>query len=131
MLNFTKKNNNPKGKKTCDCTIRAIAEASGKDYYEVYKDLYETSVKSGYMLNEKRCEDKLLEQYGFTKMKQPRKDDGTKYTVGELDQLISKNEVAVVSMAHHLTCVKEHTIIDFWNCGHKTIGNYYILNKEE
>ena len=126
MLKFVMKNVNPKGKKTCDCVIRAITEASNEDYYKVYQDLYEISLKTGYMVNEKRCEEKLLEKYGFIKQKQPRKDDGTKYLVRELDKLVEKDDVVVVSIAHHLTCVKNHTIYDLWDCGYKTVGNYYI-----
>lgn len=130
MLKFREVNLNPKGKKTCDCTIRAIAGASGVDYYKVYEDLYKISIKTGYMVNEKRCEEKLLAQYGFEKMKQPKKYDGSKYEIGELDQLVDcEKEKIVVSCAHHLTCIKDGEVQDLWDCRYKTIGNYYILRK--
>lgn len=130
MLKYKEINLNPKGKKTADCVIRAIAGATGIDYYKVYEDLYKISVKTGYMLNEKRCEEKLLDQYGFIKVKQPRKENGSKYEIRELDKLVDCNkEKVVVSCANHLTCVKNNYIEDIWNCGSKTIGNYYILKK--
>lgn len=128
MIKYVNENVNPKNKKTCDCVIRAITKATGKDYYVVYEELYKTSVKSGFMLNEKRVEEKVLEKYGFVKIKQPRHyDDNTKYTIGEIDELISKNDIVIISCAHHLTCVKNHTLYDIWDCRNKTIGNYYVL----
>lgn len=78
------------------------------------------------MLNEKRVEDKFMEQHGFIKMKQPRKNDGTKYTINEI-RLLSHDRVIVIRCAHHLTCVKDGVLIDTWNCSYKTINNYYIL----
>ena len=131
MLEYKEINLNPKGKKTADCVIRAISGATGIDYYKVYEDLYQISVKTGYMLNEKRCEEKLLEKYNFKKYKQPRKCDGSKYQINELDKLIDcKKEKVVVSCAHHLTCIKNNKIEDIWDCGSKSVGNYYILEEK-
>ena len=45
MIDFFEFNNNPKGKKTGDCVIRALAQASGKPYLEVYKELFDISCK--------------------------------------------------------------------------------------
>lgn len=124
-LPFKEFNANPKGKKTGDCVIRSLCVALNKDYYEVYEELYNISKKTGFMINEKRVYDKLLEAYGFIKMKQPRKNNGTKYDVDEI-RLICNSPVIVISIANHLTVVKDGVLIDLWNCGYKTINNYYI-----
>lgn len=129
MIKYVMENINPKGKKTGDCVIRAIAKATKKNYYDVYKDLYDISVKTGYILNEKRCEEKLLEKYGFVKYKQPKKSDNTKYTIGEFDKL-NVNGNIVIRCAHHLTCIIDNTLFDIWDCRYKSIGNYYVLEKE-
>ena len=50
-------------------------------------------LKTGYMLNEKRCYEKLLDDYGFIKKAQPRKLDNTKYLVGEIDKLVEIKEM--------------------------------------
>lgn len=126
MIRYVNKNINPKNKKTCDCVIRAIALASDKSYEEVYRELVEISLRTGYFITEKRTYDKYLEKIGFVKMKQPRKGDGTKYIVKEIDELISSSQTVIVSVAHHLTCVKEHICYDLWDCRHKSVGNYYI-----
>ena len=131
MLTFKNYNVNPKGKKVGDCTIRAIAYASSQSWEKVHEDLFKIAMKEKCMVNEKRCEEKYLEQLGFTKMKQPRKGDGTKYLVREVDELIDTNKYdVVISVANHLTCVDKNYIIDIWDCGYKWIGNYWVRIKD-
>jgi hypothetical protein len=125
MVDFVKFNNNFKNKKTADCVIRALAGASGKEYKQVAKELFDIYMTTGYMMNEKRNFEKWLEANGFVKMKQPKKYDGTKYLVGEIDELIG-SDTAVISLAGHLTFVEDDTIFDLWDCRYKTIGNYFI-----
>lgn len=124
MVKFKNENVNPKGKKAADCVIRAITKVTGKDYWQVAEDLFAMQKKTGFMLNEKKCYEKVLEQYGYTKMPQPRKYDNTKYLAGEIDQLCNKN--AVIGVANHLTCYVDDCVVDIWDCRRKTIGNYWV-----
>lgn len=124
MIKFIEYNNNPKNKKTCDCVVRALALATGRPYVDVYKELFEISLKTGYMLNEKRVEDKFLEQNGFVKHKQPRKSDNTKYTIKEADKICT-DRIIIVRCAGHLTCIKDGAVYDLWDCRSKCISNYY------
>lgn len=128
MIKYLEKNVNPKNKKTTDCVIRALTEATGKPYFEVLDELVTLVKKTGWFMNEKRLEDKFLEQNGFVKMKQPKKFDNTKYQIGEIDRVVGniKSKTVIVRCAHHLTCVKEGTLVDIWDCRYKTINNYYI-----
>ena len=126
MIEYSKFNINPKGKKTGDCVVRAIAVALDRDYVEVYTELFELSLKTGYILNDKRVEEKFLALNGFIKHKQPKKADGKKYLIGELDRICRKS-VVVVSCAHHLTVVKNGVLLDTWDCRGKCISNYYTL----
>lgn len=126
MVDFVQKNINPLGKKTGDCVIRSIALALNKDYYEVYDELYRLSIELGYIVNDKRVEEKLLFRYGFVKHKQPIKANGRKYLVGEIDKL-TKERVIIISCAHHLTAVVNGALYDTWDCRGKCIGNYYTL----
>ena len=84
-------------------------------------------VKSGYMVNDKRAIEKLLLSYGFIKHKQPIKKTGRKYLVGEIDSLTKEN-VVVISCAHHLTACVGGSIYDTWDCRGKCISNFYTLN---
>lgn len=126
MVAFELKNVNPKGKKTGDCVVRAIALALRRDYYEVYDELYRLSVKLGFIVNDKRVEEKFLLNCGFTKHKQPKKPNGRKYTIGEVDKLC-RDDVIVISCAHHLTVVLNGTLYDTWDCRGKCISNFYTL----
>lgn len=126
MIEFYKTNINHKNKKTTDCVVRALAGASGKSYQVVIKELCDIYIKTGYHICDKKCYEKWLEQNGFVKMKQPRKLDNTKYLVGEIDELIGSGDVAVISLASHLTYVEDDAVFDLWDCRKKTIGNYYI-----
>lgn len=134
MIGFERRNVNPKNRKTPDCVIRALTVAMGKPCETIYKELFDILFKTGYMLNEKRVEDKLLENYGFIKHKQPRKADNTKYTIGEIDELINGITVdgtpikaVVIRCAHHLTVAISGKIIDTWDCRYKCISNFYTL----
>lgn len=91
----------------------------------MYRELFEISLATGYMLNEKRVEDKLLERYGFVKVKQPKHSDGTKYKIGDLP-LLTNAPVVVIRCANHLCCVKQGVLLDTWDCRYKTINNYYV-----
>lgn len=128
MTNFKEMNANPKNKKTTDCVIRALTIATGRDYWDVFEELCDLTKQTGLMFNEKRLEDKFLEANWFVKCKQPKKADGTKYTVRELDK-ICNDKIVIVRVAHHLTVVVNNTVCDTWDCRNKTINNYYIRSK--
>lgn len=66
---------------------------------------------------------------GYVKMKQPRKEDNTKYLVGEIDKLTYHTERkhgVLILLANHWTTVIGDDLIDLWDCRMKTIGNYWI-----
>lgn len=125
MMNYKEVNVNFKNKITTDCVVRAIATATGKDYKEVARELFENYMKTGYAMNDRKNYEKYLEQLGWVKMKQPRKRDNTKYLIGEANML-GLNEVMILRCAHHLTCRVKNNIVDIWDCRYKTIGNYWI-----
>lgn len=119
-----KLNLNPKERKTGDCVVRAIAYATQKSWDDVYKRLCDIGFKMKRMPNEKQVYEKYLEEVGWTKCKQPRRWDNTKYTIDEFCKEFPKG-VYVVSMANHLTAIADREIVDTWNCGRKSVGNYF------
>ena len=121
------KNLNPKGLKTGDCVIRAIAYATEKEWEEVYEALCKLGLKMKRMPNEKQVYEKYLEQLGWQKYKQPRKWNNTKYTLDEfIEEMASEGDAVLVKLAHHLSVVEEGQVVDTWDCGYKTVGNYWI-----
>ena len=53
-MEYVEFNNNPKGKKTTDCVLRAISFAMEKDYIETYKDMVEFSIKKGIFISDNK-----------------------------------------------------------------------------
>lgn len=129
MLKYLEHNVNPKGRKTGDCSTRALVGTLGIDYNEALRLQFEESAKSYYDPTSKQVIEKVLSQFGYIKMKQPRKKDNTKYTVGEMDKLLSNEQMkrgVLVTVANHHTCIVNGAVQDIWDCRYKTVGNYYI-----
>lgn len=125
MLDFINENLNFKNKKTTDCVIRALSKATNKDYKIVAQELFELWMKTGYMINEKKCFDKYLELNGFIKHKQPKHLDGTKYKIKDINELTT-NSIVIVITKQHMTCVIDNNLYDIWDCRNKYINNYYV-----
>lgn len=123
-MEFEKKNVNPKGRKADDCVIRALSTSSGMRWQSVYEQLGELGLRLCRMPNEKQTYEKWLNIMQYTKHKQPRREDGTKYTVQELiDELWVRD--AVITVANHMTVVEDGVLIDTWDCSQKTVCNYW------
>lgn len=132
MLGFYKINRNFKDKKTGDCSIRALAGILGISWQEALTLLYDSAMKTGYEPADRRTMEKVLNEFGYEKMKQPRKPDGKKYLVYELDEVLSDSEMhngVVVNVANHYTIVRDGYIEDTWFCGYKSAGCYYAKKR--
>ena len=132
MIRFKPYNANPKGKKTSDCVTRALASVLDCDWQDALLLQYQTASKTGWAMNDKRTEDKILKQYGYVKQKQPKKADGSKYTLRELDKLTDVYSYPVyVTVQGHATCVLTGIVYDTWDCRDYVIRNYWIYEGEE
>lgn len=129
MIGYVEKNVNPKGRNTGDCSTRALVGTLGISYDEALKLQTEIALKTYYDPTSKQVMEKVLERFGYVKMKQPRKRDGKKYIVSEMDEILTKREMTegvLVTVANHHTCITNGHIQDTWNCGCKSVGNYYV-----
>lgn len=125
---FNNYNANPKGRKAGDCVVRAITVALGEKWTDVYWALAELGLKHGYMPNDKECFKRYLKLRGYEMRKMPRRADRTRYTVAEfIRELADPDGTYLISVANHLTCVKRGVLTDTWNCGGKSVGNYWII----
>lgn len=131
-MEYVEFNNNPKGKKTTDCVLRAISFAMEKDYIETYKDMVEFSIKKGIFISDNKFSKTYLKSKNIETQKMPRRNDNTRYTVREFaDEIAENGKTYILSIAHHLTVIKDKKLYDIWNCGHKSVGNYWILNSND
>lgn len=129
MLEYREKNVNPKNRKTGDCSTRALVSVLGISYEEALKLQVEWSLKTYYDPTSKQVMEKVLQQFGYVKMKQPRKYDNTKYKVKELDKVLTKKQLqegVLVTVANHHTCIVEGMVQDIWDCRDMSVGNYYV-----
>jgi len=129
MIPFMKVNVNPKGRKTGDCSTRALANTLDISYTKALELQCKYAIKTCYGITDKQIMERVLKEYGYVKKKQPRKPDGKKYLVRELDQILTRTQMiegVFVTIANHHTCIKALHIQDLWNCGCKTVGNYYV-----
>lgn len=142
-MTFLYHNENPKGRITGDCTVRAIARATGMTWDEVLDGLYEMSKKTKYFVNNKENFGKYLESIGWVKHSQPRNWDNTKYTGADWCHHLSiavspdgsMGSVIANIGGHHITCIEptnhgdghncRYKIRDIWDCSRKCIGNYW------
>lgn len=123
---FSYFNANPKNKKTVgDCVFRAISSALDKSWDDVFVGLSEIGLRLKAPANDKITFDEYLKSQGWVKMPQPKKSDNTKYKAKDFARLNNKNTY-VISLAHHLSCIKDGKIIDTWDCGDYTVGNYWV-----
>lgn len=129
MLNYTYYNANPKNRKTGDCSTRALVGVLGITYEQALREQMEESLRCYYDPTSKQVMERVLKRYGWIKMPQPKKADGTKYTVAELDKVVSTRSLengVLVTVANHHLAVKGDSVLDTWDSRRKCIGNYYI-----
>ena len=117
-------NANPKGKYTCDCVARAVATALDKPWEEVLTEMAVMACKTGYAINSKQNMDRYLQAQGFTRQKQPRKPDNTKYTGEEFCSIFDGMCVANIG-GNHVVCIKNGKVNDTWDSTGGCIGNYW------
>lgn len=123
---FTFHNVNPQNRITGDCVFRAFTLALEQDYAQTVREMADMMIETGYALNYKDGEEEYLRRKGWTKQRQPRKADRTKYTVSEFAKIAPSDRVILHAGGHHTTCIIEGKIHDIWNCGDKSVGNYWI-----
>lgn len=127
-MEFIKYNNNPKQNKTNDCVIRSISLALNKSWEDVYKDLCNLGCKKALMPNDNKTWQAYLKQLGYTKEKMPKKLNNKRYTLQEFaDKIAKENFIYIISIAKHLTVIKNKKLYDTWDCSYKCVGNYWII----
>ena len=129
MIQYLEVNRNPKGRKTGDCVTRALAGILGITWAEALKEQYEMALKKSLSWGDKKLEDAVLKKYGYIKCPQPKKPNGTKYRLYELDKVVTPYQMSLgiyVTVAHHATYVVDGAVEDIWDCRGYTIRNYWV-----
>ena len=120
-------NANPKNRITGDCVIRALSVAMDKSWDEVMTDLCAYAIKTKYAPLNPECYGRYLEDNGWRKTKQPRKDDNTKYTGEEFVKYRKSKDIRYVAHigTHHIVAIKDGKVWDTWDGTDGAIGVYW------
>lgn len=124
-------NQNPKGLKTGDCRIRAVSLATGVSWEIVVLVEALLAVKTGKMEGTPDFFDLFMQEFGhWEKHKMPKHQNGKRYKISQLAvELKNEPNPVVVTLANHVTCIKDGKIWDTWDCGEKCVGNYWTLTQ--
>ena len=130
-------NANPKNRITTDCVIRALSRGMNKPYNDVVMELALLQCETGYDDGDKKLYDTYLKNNGWTKHKQPRKWDNTKYTGEEWCyevQSVTKvrksswDKIIANIGGHHVVAIIDGKVNDIWNSTGGCIGNYWTID---
>lgn len=121
-------NSNPKNRFTTDCVIRAICTALEIPYNQVVMEMAKLQCETGYDDGDNKLFGMYLEQKGWVKQKQPRKDDNTKYTGEEFCIFIAREKRRYVANVggNHTVAIVNKKVYDTWDSTEGCVGNYWI-----
>lgn len=124
---FTYYNANPKGRHVGDCVIRALSVTPGYDWYKAYDELCALGRELTCSPNWELVWDAWLKSHGYVQCKQPKRANGKLYMLREFvcSDLISDDDIAIVSISGHMTAIKGRKIQDIWDCAEYKVRRYY------
>lgn len=110
-----------------DCTIRAIANATGQDYLDVYNNINKLAGISCRNGTPKQITRQYLRSIGWEWHPTMLIGQGCKTHLNANE--LPNNTILIVSVSKHLTCVKYGTIYDTYDPsrgGNRCVYGYYI-----
>lgn len=115
-------NTNPKGRRTCDCVVRAISYALNMDWATTLRELTDHAIATGYFPADSKCYVSYLETKGIYKQKCPKTPEGKRYSVRDVP---TTSSFAILKVSGHLTVIDSGTIRDTWDCSKKKVFAVY------
>lgn len=127
MSGFVRHNENPKGRSVGDCTVRAIAKATGKNWEQTYAGLSLQGFRMCDMPSANHVWGAYLREQGFQRRMMPEEcPDG--YTVEEFSREHPQG-VYILAIPGHVVCVEDGNWFDTWDSGGE-IPMYYWERKK-
>ncbi len=119
MLVYEFTNPHPKGIKTSDCVVRAVALAFDKDYLEARRELNKAKRESKFdSYKDTKFIYDYLKEYERLIIAVERGKPRMK-----ADEFVWKygKGTYIVKMAKHIACIKDGKLLDTWDSSEKTI----------
>ena len=118
-------NVNPRGKKTGDCAIRAVAVATGLGWDKAYLGLSDAGFKVKSAMNDTEAiQFFLVDMLGWKEGKVRAVKGSRRPTVDSFSRE-NPNIYAVLRTAHHITCCAKGNYVDIWDCGEQSVYKYW------
>lgn len=105
-----------------DCAIRAVAIATGTDYQEVRKELWDISLENGALPNDDETWKEFLNRRGFIKEEILSKTHLGYYPLNEKQVYVASVRVGYQS---HLVAIDQGLVRDTWDCRNRYVGMVY------
>ena len=128
-MGFSYFNPNPAGQKVGDCTVRAIAKATGKSWDEVYIGLCLQGLIMGDLPSAMSVGGAYVRGRGFARNGSPDPCPGC-YTVGRFSDEHPRGTY-ILALSGHVVCVQDGTIYDSWNSENEIPLYYWVKETEE
>lgn len=124
---YVEYNPNPEGKRTDDCTVRALAKALNMDWKTVYMKLAMQGMKLADMMHKNYVWGDLLMDYGFSRYAIPNTCPRC-YTV---EQFAADHPIGlfVVGTGEHVVTIIDGDWYDSWDSG-KSVPIYYFWRND-
>jgi hypothetical protein len=123
---YINENLNPLKRKVGDCVIRALAKALDKSWTEVYEELVSLGRKNYCCPNDKEAYHPYLSKFPCITVFYTN-DLGNKKRL-TVDMVSKWQGTYIISIAGHITCVKDHGVYDIWDCRCKTAYKIWKIN---
>lgn len=130
---FTFYNANPKGRYTGDCIARAICTVLELSYSQVVMELAGLQCETGYA--DIDLVSRYMKMNGYTKYKQPRREDNKRVRGEEFCKMLRKSEITLDGAddthilanigAGHIVAIVNYKIHDTWDSSNNCIGNFW------
>lgn len=128
MRMWVQYSNNPRGRSTGDCVIRALSKALGKSWEEIYAALCIQGLQMGDWGNSNPVWDVYLRQNGFSRSFLPN-DCPDCYTIVDFAKEHPKGTY-IVATGTHVVAVVDGSIYDTWDSSNEVPTYYYYREVE-
>jgi len=125
---FKEYNAHPKGIKTGDCVVRAIATAKNMNYLECRRELNRVKKEFGYSSYK---DTKFLYDYFkdyprliFKPVKGEPRIKGSDFTI------LHPKGSYILKMAGHVTACQDGVILDTWDCSYRSVYTAWVVTQE-
>ena len=126
---FIPYNPNPHGKNTGDCTVRAIAKATGHSWEYTYLALAIQGYLDGDMPSANAVWGAYLHRLGYSKHIVPDSCPMC-YTVDDFAKDYPRGTY-ILALSHHVVCVKDGNLYDSWQSQHETVLYYWTKERTD